>query len=89
MEDILRKLKLIDYLTTDLQLNRTEFIERLSAITDEGTTGMFVDMFDVFSSSKNELKGQVNYDGFTLKRRRRFFDTNMNVVAVISKVPKK
>ena len=79
MKDILRKLKLIDNLTTDLEISRTEFVEKLSAITDRGDTGMFSDTFDVFSSSKNELKGQVNFEGFKLKRRRRFFDTNLNM----------
>lgn len=78
MKDLLRKLKLINFLTIELQLNKTEFIERLSAITDEGETGIFSDMFDLFSSSKNEFKGQVNDDGFKLKRRRRFFDSKMN-----------
>jgi hypothetical protein len=53
-------------------------VKRLNEITDIGSTGMFSDTFDVFSSSKNEFKGQVDLDGFKLKRRKRFFDTNMN-----------
>lgn len=79
MEDFLKKLKLIDYLTTNLQISKTEFVQRLSLITDEGNTGIFSNTFDAFSSSKNEFKGQVNHNGFTLKRRTRFFDTNMNM----------
>ena len=79
MRDFLIKLKLIDFLTTNLPIDRTTFVQKLSLITDEGSTSMFSDNFDVFSSSKNELKGQVNYEGFKLKRRRRFFDTNMNM----------
>jgi hypothetical protein len=78
MKALLRKLQLIDYLTTNLRMDKTNFVQRLSSITDEGSTGMFSDTFDAFSSSKNEFKGQVNYDGFKLKRRRRFFDTNIN-----------
>lgn len=39
---------------------------------------MMSDLFDIFSSSKNEFKGEINFDSFKIKRRRRFFDTNMN-----------
>lgn len=79
MKVLLRKLKLIDNLTTELEISRTEFVEKLSAITDKGDTGMFSDTFDVFSNSKNELKGEVNYNGFKIKRRRRVFDSTLNV----------
>ncbi len=79
MRDFLIKLKLIDFLTTNLPTDRATFVKRLSLITDEGDTGMFSDSFDALSSSKNEFKGQVNSDGFKLKRKRRFFDRNMNM----------
>ena len=79
MNEFLRRLKLLDSLTTTLPISKHEFVDRLSKITDNGTTGMFSDPFEAFSTSKNELKGEVDYDGFKLKRRRRFFDTNMNL----------
>lgn len=78
MKEFLKRLKLIDYLTLTLPTEKTEFVNRLSEITDFGSSGMFSDAFDVFSSSKNEFKGQVDLNGFKLKRRRRFFDSNMN-----------
>ncbi|MBS1572732.1 MAG: hypothetical protein JST62_10085 [Bacteroidetes bacterium] len=78
MKNILIRLKLIDTMTTTLPTSKVEFVNRLNEITDEGSTGMLSDSFDVFSSSKNEFKGQVNIDSFKIKRRRRFFDTNMN-----------
>jgi hypothetical protein len=77
MKEILKRLKLIDYLTTTLRASKYDFVNRLSNITDIGSSGMFSDTFDVFSSSKNEFKGQVDLNGFKLKRRRRFFDTSM------------
>lgn len=78
MREFLKRLKLIDSMTTTLQTSKVEFVNRLNEITDEGSTGMMSDTFDVFSSSKNEFKGQVSFDSFKIKRRRRFFDTNMN-----------
>ena len=89
MRDILIKLKLIDFLTTNLPINKTTFLQRLSLVTDEGNIGMFSDSFDAFSSSKNELKGHVNSDGFKLKRRKRFFDTNMNMAIAEGKLIEK
>jgi len=78
MKELLKQLKLIDYMSTTLQTSKIAFVNRLNEITDEGSTGIMSDTFDVFSSNKNEFKGQVNLDGFKIKRRRRFFDTNMN-----------
>jgi hypothetical protein len=66
-------------LTTELQINRNEFVNKLNTVVDKGSTGFLSDTFDVFSSSKNELKGQIDYYGFKIKRRRRFFDMNMNL----------
>lgn len=79
MKEFLKRLKLIDSMTTTLQISKVEFVNRLNEITDQGSTGIFSDSFDIFSSSKNEFKGQVNFDNFKIKRRRRFFDTNMNI----------
>ena len=78
MSDFLRRLKLIDTLVTTLPLHKLEFVTRLSEITEKGGTGMFSDSFSVFSSSTCEFKGEVNQDGFRIKRRRRMFDTKMN-----------
>ena len=78
MNDFLKRLKLIDYLTTTLQTDKTDFVNRLNKITDKGSTGMMSDTFDIFSSSNNEFKGYITPNNFKIKRRRRFFDTNMN-----------
>lgn len=78
MKDILKRLKLIDNMTTTLLTNKVEFVKRLNEITDEGSIGIISETFDIFSSSKNEFKGQVTLDNFKIKRRRRFFDTNIN-----------
>lgn len=79
MKEFLKRLKLIDRMTTTLQTSKVEFFNRLNEVTDAGSTGMMSDTFDVFSSSKNEFKGQVNFDSFKIKRKRRFFDSNMNL----------
>jgi hypothetical protein len=79
MKEFLKKIKLIDYLRTELQISRNEFVDKLNSIVDEGGTGFFSGPFDTFSSSKNEFKGRISYDGFKIKRRRRFIDTNINL----------
>jgi hypothetical protein len=78
MKNTLKKLKLIDHLTMELNISRNEFVNKLKKVVDKGDIGFFSDIFDGFSSSNNELKGQVDYNGFKIKRRKRFFDTNMN-----------
>lgn len=74
MEEILGKLKLIDSVTIELPIGRTEFIDLLRNNIDE----MQSDFFDVFSSGKNEYKGEVTTEGFELKKKRRLFEMNIN-----------
>ncbi len=79
MKEFLRKIKLIDDLTTNLEIRKEDFVDKLSAITDQRSTGVFAEPFDAFSSSQNEYKGQVTFDQFKIKKRRRFFDNNFNM----------
>jgi hypothetical protein len=78
MKDFLRKIKLITSFTTELRISKQDFVERLSAITNEGSTGLFSGTFDIFSSNKKEYKGSVTFDEFQLKRRQKAFDTSYN-----------
>jgi len=73
MEEFLKKIKLIDYLTTNLKISRTEFVNRLTSITDQGDIGMLSETFDAFSSSKNEFKGEVTLTGFKIKKKKAVF----------------
>lgn len=75
----LEKIKLIDYLNTELKIGKQQFVERLSSVVDEGSIGVFSNPFEAFSSSENEFKGHVTYDGFRIRRRRKFFDASMNI----------
>ncbi|MBA4057686.1 MAG: hypothetical protein C0490_23430 [Marivirga sp.] len=62
---------------------KAEFVGKFKQQVDSEEIGFFSDFFDVFSSSKNEYKGQVGFDSFRIKRRRRLFE--MNVSSAIAK----
>ncbi|MDX1830013.1 MAG: hypothetical protein R3342_10760, partial [Lutibacter sp.] len=66
-------------MTTEIEIPKNEFVSIFKKHVDEGSIGIFSDTFDIFSSSKNEYKGYVGLDGFKIKRRKRFFDMNMNL----------
>ncbi len=78
MKEFLQKIKLIDHLTTELEIQKSDFLSNFKSCVDEGNIGYFFGAFDVFSSGKNEYKGHVGYDSFEIKRRRKFFDMHMN-----------
>lgn len=78
MKDFLKKIKLVADLTTEIEIQKSEFINKFKHHVDEGDVGPFLGGLDIFSSSKNEYKGHVGFDKFKIKRRRRIFDTNMN-----------
>jgi hypothetical protein len=74
MKSILERLKLIDHLTTEIPIEKKDFVEKLKMNVDHGDTGVFFTAFEVFRSSKNEYKGTVTFDSFKIRRRRKLFD---------------
>jgi hypothetical protein len=78
MKQFLKKLKLITCFQTELEIQKNDFVDNLRKHVDNACLGLFSDSFDAFSTSKNEYKGEVNDNGFKIKRRRRFFDMNIN-----------
>jgi hypothetical protein len=78
MKEFLRKVKIVDNLKTEIEIQKTEFVSRFRKNVDEGSIGFMSDTFDIFSSSENQFKGHVGYDSFKIKRKKRFFDMNLN-----------
>lgn len=78
MNKLLTKLKLLKESTIELPVEKYNFIAILKSQVDEKDLGFFSDMGDVFSSSKTDYKGHINSYGFELKKKRKFFDYNMN-----------
>jgi hypothetical protein len=76
MKEFLRKIKLVDNLTTHLKMSQQDFANKLSAITEEKKIGLFSNSFEAFSSNNAEFVGYVNFDSFKLKRRVRLFEPN-------------
>jgi hypothetical protein len=82
MSSILERLKLVDHLTTEIEIDRKAFVENLQDSVDRGNAGFFASPFEVFSSSTNQYRGIVTFDSFKLRRRRRFFDMMQSRIAV-------
>jgi hypothetical protein len=85
MNNILRKIGLLDSMKVELEIDKKEFVKILKANVDENKS----DFLDVFSSSKNNYKGVVSYDSFEIKRKHRLFDMNMNFAKVMGKFKQK
>ena len=83
MDEFLRKIKLKDSFTVELEVDRYQYVDRLMSVVDPGDTGTLFSAFEGFSSSKREYKGKVNDQGFEIRRRKRLFD--MNVIPAIAK----
>ena len=78
MENTLHKINLIEYLRLELEVQKNDFVTKLREHVDQGSTSSLSDAFDVFSRSKNEYKGEVNYNSFKIKRKKKFFEANFN-----------
>ena len=74
MQKLLRKYKLIDSLTFEIEANKNEFIEKLKNQVDPDKGGLFSKMFEAFSSSDKTLKGTVGHNSFKVRRKQRMFD---------------
>ena len=78
MKQFIRSLELIEDFSTEIKIEKIVFLERFKSSVDEGNTDIFSDISDIFSSNKNQFKGHVGLDNFKIKRRRRFFDIDLN-----------
>lgn len=78
MSELLKKLKLKDSFEIEIPIEQDLFVERLTSIVDKGDTSIFSNISDVFSSSKNDYRGMVSNNSFSLKRKRKMFDMNIN-----------
>lgn len=74
MKIYLKKLGVVGILRTEFEISKTDFTGILRDNVDEDR----FNLFEIFSSSKNEYKGTVTPEGFKLQRRKRFLDFNMN-----------
>jgi hypothetical protein len=77
LKKTLKKLHLIDQLNTELKISKEDFVNLLMLNIDEGSLSAFTGLFEIFSSSKNEFKGQVSTNGFKLRKKRKLFQVNM------------
>ena len=81
MKTFLKKIKLIENFSTELQIEKHDFVKSFRRHVDESSSGLIKDLLDAFSSSKNEFKGSVGINAFRIKRRKRFFDSSLPLVA--------
>ena len=81
MKDLLHKLKLIEYLAIDIEIQKTEFVSKFRQLVDGDSLGIFSDISHLYSSSKNEFKGQVGYEGFKIEKRVKPFEKKNLAIA--------
>ena len=79
MNKLLTRLNLLKTTIIELSIEKYNFISIVKSNIDEKELGLFSDMTDVFYSSEAEYKGHIDSYGFKLKKKRKFFDYNMNL----------
>jgi len=77
MKKFLERIKCIDYLTTELEIQKADFISNFSKQVEKGDIGMFSGTFEVFSSSDKRYKGNVDHNGLRIRPKRNMFDVNL------------
>jgi hypothetical protein len=76
MEEFFRKYGLIDDLNFTLKIDKQIFARKLADKVDTGSIGTMSGAFEGWESSNNDYKGQVNNNGFRIRRRKTFFQNN-------------
>jgi ABC-type multidrug transport system fused ATPase/permease subunit len=82
MKTFLEKIKLIQYTSIELNTEKNDFVRKLRQNIDESDLSWGSSMFEAFSSSKNDYKGTVNFNGFKLRKRQRMFQNNLATKAI-------
>lgn len=78
MNDFLRKIKVLDSITIELNVTKSDFIKKFRQYVDVSDLSLSDSFFEGFSSSPNEYKGNIDERSFKIRRRRKLFDTNRN-----------
>ncbi|MGH2666998.1 hypothetical protein [Flavobacterium sp.] len=76
MSDFLRKIKLLDNITIELDSTKNDFIRGFQKNVDESDLNLIDSFFEALTFSKNEYKGTVDNSVFKLRRRRKIFDNS-------------
>jgi hypothetical protein len=79
MTAILERLRLIDHLKTEIQIDKDEFVARFQDIVASGGAASLLFSFEAFSFSKKEYTGTVTADSFRIRKRNKLFDTNIGL----------
>ncbi|AYZ13254.1 hypothetical protein EGY05_15495 [Chryseobacterium arthrosphaerae] len=78
MNSFFKRIDLYDSLTIEINIQKEELIRRLGKITYK-TNSTFISLIkDSTIPTRFEYRGTMSNDSFIIKRRRRFFDINMN-----------
>ncbi len=89
MKDFLRKIKLIQDLRVQIEMNQSDFEKKLNRIVDHTNIGYVLSILDVFSSSKNLFKGQVAANNFKIRLKKQRFRMRFNIAVASSKFKQK
>ena len=87
MRSLLERIKIIDYATIYLEIEKNEFLRLLKNNVDLGSTKS--DFFEPFMGGKLDFRGQVSQNGFKIRRKKRFFDYNRSSAIVTGQVSQK
>lgn len=74
MKKFFEKIKIIDHLKVELNIDRYKFINNLRSVVEYGGLDYFSSISELFSSDKKEYRGKIDNNGFQIKRKKRFFD---------------
>lgn len=72
----LERWKIIDSLRMELELSKGVFVSRLQEIVEPGSINTALHSFEIFSRDQRPYKGQVDLNGFKIRKKRRMFDFN-------------
>lgn len=72
MNDYLKVLNLIQEINIELQISKSDFTKKFKENVDEPNLGF--EPFEMFSSSKNNYKGNIGNTGFELEKRWKLFN---------------
>lgn len=82
MNKTLEKLGLEEELLLKYYVQHTDFVNKFQKLTDSDQ-GAFSGAFDAFSSSKAEYRGKISSIGFSVRKKKKFFDS-LSAIPLIS-----
>jgi len=85
LKKLLKRINLIIDFRYEVDMEKEEFLSRLKKNITKQRISIYLDLFDLFTSSKNDLIGYIKADEFKIRKKKKLYEFDFLIDYAIAK----